>query len=136
MDRDKFMHPSTINGVTVPIIEEVNSISAKKRNRLSAQGKKAKRDAVAVDYRAGHPQLAIMLRQRLSKPQLNEMLAHLFMTEELSPVAPSYELVTVSTPIKALHQFGDGSVEYVCVERNEHGTKLTPYLPGGENEHS
>ncbi|MBB5143646.1 hypothetical protein [Desulfovibrio intestinalis] len=110
-------------------------MNPKTRNRLSARDKRAKREAVAADYRAGHPKLAIMLRQHLSKPQLSEILAHLFMAGELSPVAPSYELVTASTPIKALSQFADGSVEYVRVEQDGHGTKLTSYLPGVENEH-
>ena len=46
MDKDKSMYPSTIEGTTAPKTEGANSISAKKRNRLSAQDKGAKRDAV------------------------------------------------------------------------------------------
>lgn len=108
--------------------------SSKTRNRFSAKVKKAKLGALVGDYRAGHPQLAIMLRQHLSKPQFHEMLAHAFMTGQLTPIVPSYELVVVSTPIKSLLSFADNSVEYVRVEQTERGTLLTPYRTGDENE--
>lgn len=118
---------------TPPSNEEVNSIPSKKRNRLSAEDKKAKLEAVAADYSAGHPMLAIMLRHHLSKPQLNDMLTHLFMIKRLTPVTPSYEVVAVSRQIKTLPSFADGSVKFVRIEKSEYGINLTPYNDGGEN---
>ena len=107
---------------------------AQKRNRLSASDRKAKCEAVATDYQSGHPRLAIMLRQGLSKSQLNEILTHLFMRKKITPIDPLYELVSISTPIKALSQIEGKTVEYVRVEQAECGTILTPYLIGGANE--
>ena len=107
----------------------------KKRNRLSATERKAKRKAVADDYRAGHPGLAIMLRQGLSKSQFTEILADLFMKDNLTPRAPAYEVVTVSTAIKALSPFAENDTGYVRVEYNDHGTTLTHYIREGQNEH-
>ena len=111
------------------------SIRQKKRNRLSAAEKMAKRKAVADDYRAGHPGLAIMLRQGLSKSQFTEILADLFMKDNLTPRAPAYEVVTVSTAIKALSPFAENDTGYVRVEYNDHGTTLTHYIREGQNEH-
>lgn len=114
--------------------EEVCAITSKTRNRLSASDRKAKCEAVAADYQSGHPRLAIMLRQGLSKSQLNEILTHLFMRKKITPIDPLYELVSISTPIKALSQIEGKTVEYVRVEQAECGTILTPYLIGGANE--
>ena len=136
MTNDHDMHSSIRETTTPSSNEQVNSISSKKRNRLSAKEKKAKLEAVAADYSAGHPMLAIMLRHHLSKPQLNDMLTHLFMIKRLTPVTPSYEVVAVSTQIKTLPSFADGSVEFVRVEQSQHGINLTPYIAGEENGHN
>lgn len=103
------------------------SIRQKKRNRLSATERKAKRKAVADDYHAGHPGLAIMLRQGLSKSQFTEILADLFMKDNLTPRAPAYEVVTVSTAIKALSPFAENDSGYVRVEYTDDGATLTQY---------
>ncbi|OXS30315.1 MAG: hypothetical protein BCS36_12050 [Desulfovibrio sp. MES5] len=108
--------------------------SSKNRNRLSAKDKKAKREAVAADCRAGHPRRAIMLRHHLSKSQLNDFLAQLLMAGELTPIVPSYELALASTPIRSVLPVADDSVEYIRVEHTERGTLLTPYRTGDENE--
>ena len=107
---------------------------ALKRNRLSAKDKKAKREAVAADCRAGHPRRAIMLRHHLSKSQLNDFLAQLLMAGELTPIVPSYELALASTPIRSVLPVAGDSVEYIRVEHTERGTLLTPYKTGDENE--
>lgn len=108
--------------------------SLKTRNRFSAKDKKAKREAVAADCRAGHPRRAIMLRHHLSKSQLNDFLAQLLMAGELTPTDPSYELALASTPIRSVLTVADDSVEYIRVEHTERGTLLTPYRTGDENE--
>ena len=136
MNSDQSMHSPAVEVATAPKTEEVNSISAKTRNRLSASDKKAKREAVAADYREGHPKLAIMLRQSLNKSQLNEIILDLLSEGEIIPVAPSYEVVAVSKPIKALPQFADGSVEYVRVEQAEQGITLTPYIKENDDAHN
>ncbi|WP_240825836.1 hypothetical protein [Desulfovibrio sp. UIB00] len=87
----------------------------------------AKCKAVADDYRAGHPGLAIMLRQGLSKSQFTEILADLFMKDNLTPMAPAYEVVTVSTAIKALSPFAENDSGYVRVEYTDDGATLTQY---------
>ena len=122
------------DGVEAKKTANSNRPSALKRNRLSAKDKKAKREAVAADYLAGHPRLAIMLRHHLSKSQLNAILTHLFMRKKITPIDPLYELVSISTPIKALAQIEGKTVEYVRVEQAECGTILTPYIIGGANE--
>ena len=134
MANDQFMEASPAGATTPPKKNEVNSISSKKRNRLSAEAQKAKRAAVAADYWAGHPSLAIMLRHHLSKSQFHEMLAHAFMTGELTPIVPLYELTVASAPIRSVLSFADDSVEYIRVEHTERGTLLTPYRTGDENE--
>ena len=108
----------------------------KKRNRLSATERKAKRKAVADDYRAGHPGLAIMLRQGLSKSQFTEILADLFMKDHLTPAEPKYEVVPASTQIKALSQFAGNDTEYVRVKHDDHGTTLTLYIMGSDNDYN
>lgn len=120
------------NGESNPVC----SLPLKKRNRLSADEKRAKRKAVADDYRAGHPSLAIMLRQGLSKLQHSTMLTDLFEKGELTPTTSRYEVVPVSTPIKALSQFAENNAEYIRVVHDDHGTTLTPYIKEIDNEHN
>ena len=136
MANDHFLEAIPVEATTPPSNEQVKSISSKKRNRLSAGDKKAKLEAVASDYRKGYPMLAIMLRQHLTKPQLNDMLAHLFVIERLTPVTPTYEVVAVSSPIKALFQSANSPVEYIRVEQSHRGINLTPYIAGDENGHN
>lgn len=139
MDNDQIMNGDTFEVASAIQNGESNFATPtlqKKCNRLSASEKKAKRKAVSDDYRAGHPSLAIMLRQGLSKSQLTEILADLFMKENLTPKAPEYEVVAVSTPIKALSQFAGSTTEYVRVEHDDHRTVLTPYIQEVDNEHN
>ena len=77
----------------------VNSIQPKKRNRLSANEKRAKSKAVADDYQAGHPSLAIMLRQGLNKSQFTEIMAELFMKGNVTPMTPKYHCCPAKHPI-------------------------------------
>ena len=56
------------------------------------------------------------------------------MRKKITPIDPLYELVSISTPIKALSQIEGKTVEYVRVEQAECGTILTPYIIGGANE--
>lgn len=105
----------------------------KKRNRLSASDKKAKREAVAADYKAGHPQLAIMLRNTLSKPQFTEMLAELLL-DGMAPVAPSYEVLPSSKAIKSIRGLVTSEDEYVRVTKTDKGFLLTPYTPEGVSD--
>ena len=107
----------------------------KKRNRLSASDKKAKREAVAADYKAGHPQLAIILRNALSKSQVTEMLAELLQDGTLTPVAPSYEVLPASKAIKNISGLGTSEDGYVRVMKTDQGILLIPYNPKeAENE--
>lgn len=107
----------------------------KKRNRLSASDKKAKREAVAADYKAGHPQLAIILRNALSKSQVIEMLAELLQDGTLTPVAPSYEVLPASKAIKSISGLGTSEDGYVRVMKTDQGILLIPYNPKeAENE--
>ena len=129
--------PPQKNETLSPIIEgePIRPLTlTKRRNRLSAKDKKAKREAVAADCRAGHPRRAIMLRHHLSKSQLNDFLSQLLMAGELTRLVPLYELALASTPIRSVLPFADDSVEYVHVEQTERGTLLTPYRNGDENE--
>ena len=130
MKNDELMNSTTVEGSSATQSVESNPVSFllhKKRNRLSAAEKMAKRKAVADDYRAGHPGLAIMLRQGLSKSQFTEILADLFMKDNLTPRAPAYEVVTVSTAIKALSPFAENDSGYVRVEYTDDGATLTQY---------
>ena len=77
-----------------------------------------------------------MLRQGLSKSQFTEILADLFMKDNLTPRAPEYEVVAVSTPLKALSQFVGRNTEYVRVEHNDHCTILTHYIQEVDNDHN
>ena len=129
--------PPQKNETLSPIIEREPirpPTPTKRRNRLSAKDKKAKREAVAAACRAGHPRRAIMLRHHLSKSQLNEFLAQLLMAGELTPIVPLYELAVASAPIRSVLPVADDSVEYVRVEHTERGMLLTPYKTGDENE--
>ncbi len=129
--------PPQKNETLSPIIEREPirpPTPTKRRNRLSAKDKKAKREAVAAACRAGHPRRAIMLRHHLSKSQLNEFLAQLLMAGELTPIVPLYELAVASAPIRSVLPVTDDSVEYVRVEHTERGILLTPYKTGDENE--
>ncbi len=129
--------PPQKNETLSPIIEREPirpPTPTKRRNRLSAKDKKAKREAVAAACRAGHPRRAIMLRHHLSKSQLNEFLAQLLMAGELTPIVPLYELAVASAPIRSVLPVADDSVEYVRVEHTERGILLTPYKTGDENE--
>lgn len=129
--------PPQKNETLSPIIEREPirpPTPTKRRNRLSAKDKKAKREAVAAACRAGHPRRAIMLRHHLSKSQLNEFLAQLLMAGELTPIVPLYELAVASAPIRSVLPVTDDSVEYVRVEHTERGMLLTPYKTGDENE--
>lgn len=106
----------------------------KKRNRLSASARKAKREAVATDYKAGHPPLAIMLRNTLSKPQFTDMLAELLLGGTLTPVAPSYEVLPASKAIKSIRGLITREDEYVRVTKTDKGFLLTPYTPEGVSD--
>ena len=135
-ESNKTMPPQK-NETLSPIIEREPirpPTPTKRRNRLSAKDKKAKREAVAAACRAGHPRRAIMLRHHLSKSQLNEFLAQLLMAGELTPIVPLYELAVASAPIRSVLPVTDDSVEYVRVEHTERGMLLTPYKTGDENE--
>lgn len=105
----------------------------KNRKRLSASARKAKREAVATDYKAGHPQLAIMLRNTLSKPQFTEMLAELLL-DGMAPVAPSYEVLPSSKAIKSIRGLVTSEDEYVRVTKTDKGFLLTPYTPEGVSD--
>ena len=80
------------DGVEAKKTANSNRPSALKRNRLSANDKKAKREAVSADYLAGHPRLAIMLLLHLIKSQLNEFLTHLLLSIKITPIDTLYEL--------------------------------------------
>ena len=112
----------------------VNSIQPKKRNRLSANEKRAKSKAVADDYQAGHPSLAIMLRQGLNKSQFTEIMAELFMKGNVTPMTSKYDVVDASTPIKALPQFARNTTKYIRVEHSSDSTILTIYSKESKNE--
>ncbi|MTJ92343.1 MAG: hypothetical protein F8N36_05710 [Desulfovibrio sp.] len=139
MNNDRIMNGATVEVASATRNGESNFATPtlqKKRNRLSASEKKAKRKAVSDDYLAGHPKLAIMLRQGLSKSQFTEILADLFMKDNLTPRAPEYEVVAVSTAIKALSQFAGTTAEYVRVKHDAHSTILTHYIQEIDNEHN
>ena len=111
-----------------------SSIQPQKRNRLSANEKRAKRKAVADDYQAGHPSLAIMLRQGLNKSQFTEIMAELFMKGNVTPMTPKYDVVDASTPIKALPKFARNTTKYIRVEHSSDSTILTSYSKESNNE--
>ncbi|MCB6543266.1 hypothetical protein LI168_14190 [Desulfovibrio desulfuricans] len=138
MNNNQFIQSTATESTNAPQNGKSNlatPLHQKKRNRLSANEKKAKREAVLNDYQAGHPSLAIMLRQGLSKSQFTEILADLFMKDSLTPRAPEYEVVAVSTPIKALSQFAGSNTEYVRVKHDDVSTNLTPYIQESDNDH-
>ena len=112
----------------------VSSIQPQKRNRLSANEKRAKRKAVADDYQAGHPSLAIMLRQGLNKSQFTEIMAELFMKGNVTPMTSKYDVVDASTPIKALPKFARNTTKYIRVEHSSDSTILTIYSKESKNE--
>lgn len=139
MKNDESLHTGVAEDPSAPQNGESNPVSSlplKRRNRLSADEKKAKRKAVADDYRAGHPSLAIILRQGLSKSQYTEIMTDLFTKNKLTPTESRYEVVPVSTQIKTLSQFAGNDAEYIRVMHDDHGTTLTPYIKEIDNEHN
>ena len=139
MKNDELMNSATVEDSSATQFAESNRVCVlppKKRNRLSASEKKAKRMAVAKDYQAGHPSLAIMLRLGLSKSQFTEILADLFMKNALTPKAPTYEVVPVTTAIKALSPFAGNDAGYVRVEYTDDGATLTQYSKEDQDEYN
>lgn len=106
----------------------------KTRKRLSASVRKAKLEAVAADYKAGHPRFAIMLRNGLSKIQLAEIIAELMMGGTLGPVAPTYEVLPASKAIKSIPGLVTSEDGYVRVTKTDQGVLLAAYTPEGASD--
>lgn len=104
------------------------------RKRLSASARKAKLEAIANDYRTGHPAAAIMLRQGLSKSQFTEMLAKLLLEGALTPIVPAYEVLPASKAIKNIPGLEVIEGGYVRVKITDAGILLTPYTEDAQDE--
>ena len=102
------------------------------RNRLSAAERKAKLESIKTQYRAGHPLLVIRLNLGLREEQLSKMLAELFMAGELTPIASTYEVLSVSQAIKNIPGFTVSADGYVRVTKTDSGVVLTSYIADGD----
>jgi len=113
----------------------VVSARTSKRNRLSAAERRAKLESIKTQYLAGHPLLVIRLNLGLREEQLSKMLAELFMAGELTPIASTYEVLSVSQAIKSIPGFTVSADGYVRVTKTDSGVVLTSYIADGD-EHA